>query len=94
MMTEEAQQTFTLAELAAFAVPELQRLARSDRATLAMHGFKESDRFALNRLSWLLPKLVQMEASPVGIKEPGGPALPTQEDMDLLRRVTRFLNPI
>lgn len=92
-MSEQAQESYTMAELVAFAVPELKRLSRSDRATLAMHGFKESDRFALNRLSWLLPKLVQMEASPVGVKEPGGPALPTQEDMDLLRRVTRFLNP-
>lgn len=63
-MSQEAQQTFTLAELTAFAVPELQRIARSGKATLAAHGFAESERFALNLLAWLLTKLVQMDARP------------------------------
>ncbi|WP_124087992.1 hypothetical protein [Pseudogemmobacter humi] len=70
--------SYTRAELAAFAVPELQRLARSGKATLAAHGFTESERFALNRLAWPLPKLVQMEASPKKLPPIlGGPTLPT-----------------
>ena len=83
-----------MAELAAFAVPELQRLARSGKARLPAHGFAESERFALNRQAWQLPKLVQMEDSPKKLPPiPGKPTLTTPEDMDLLRRVTRFLNP-
>ncbi|WP_157970912.1 hypothetical protein [Pseudogemmobacter bohemicus] len=61
---------------------------------LEVVGFAESERFALNRLAWLLPKLVQMEASPKKLPPIlGKPTLPTPEDMELLRRVTRLLNP-
>ena len=64
-------------------------------AALAAQGFTEAERFALNRLAWLLPKLVPMEASPKKLPPiPGKPTLPTPEDMELLRRVTRFLNPL
>ena len=48
----------------------------------------------MNRLAWLLPKLVHMEAGPKKLPPiPGKPTLLTPEDMELLRRVTRFLNP-
>lgn len=40
------------------------------------------------------PRLVQMEASPGKLPPiPGRETLPTPADMDLQRRVTRFLNP-
>lgn len=48
----------------------------------------------MNRQAWLLPKLVQMEDSPKKLPPtPDKPTLTPPEDMDLLRRVTLFLNP-
>ncbi len=90
-MSEEAP-TYTLDGLEAHVVPELRRLARSDAATLAAHGLKEADRFQLNRLAWLLPDLCAMKANPKALPNPS-PTFPTPSDMDLLRKVTRFLNP-
>ncbi len=83
-----------LSEPVEYAAPGLRRLARASKRELAAYGLREEDRFDLNRLAWMLPEIVRMDANPMKRSAvPGKPRFPTPSDMNLSRRVCRFLNP-